>query len=425
MNVFDNSDIANYQDAVAKANTANLTEDQKATRRQQEEDKETDSYNETLRGILDPIGGELLRKPLEGLVHDTLKKGIKKLTGKATEEGTKIAKAGAKKLAERLGVSEDQITGATRKLSGVKEPSLGEVKLPKSTLPAKLDDETAKLLNRSRRVRGKAPKINTTKTAEVDGEPRLVSAFDDTPIVPKPFKAPLFEDATGDDWVDKLYNSPVNATSKTVERARARVPTEAPPAEEPRPITKSLDDIFKQPETQEAVDFKFKRPIQPKTEPDLSDLPSVEELTAAKAEPQVLDQLAPMRELAQQQAEARNSSIIDTAKPLPKPQPVEPPKPTAPATTDEPTAGQSIGNQAEKEAGQPLEKSIGEDVGKEAGEAVLESEAALGGPEDPLADIAGLFAGLGTLLGGELGGKKSEPVEQVQAQLNPSTTYGI
>lgn len=421
MNVFDNSDIANYQDAVAKANEANLTEDQKATRRQQAEDKETDKYNDTLRGILDPIGGELLRKPLEGLVHDTLKKGIKKLTGKATEEGTKIAKAGAKKLAERLGVSEDQITGATRKLSGVKEPPLGEVKLPKSTLPASLDNDTAELLNRSRRVRGKAPKINTTPTEEVDGEPRLISAFDDIPIVPKPFKTPLFEDATGDDWVDKLYNSPVNATSKTVESARARVPTEAPPTEEPRPITKSLEDIFKQPETQEAVDFKFKRPLQPKTEPDLSDLPSVEELTAAKAEPQVLDQLAPMRELAQQQAEARNSSIIDTAKPLPKPQPVEPPKPTAPAPTEEPSAGQSIAKQAEKEAGGVLEK----DVGKEAGEAVLESEAALGGPEDPLADIAGLFAGLGTLLGGELGGKKSEPIEQVQAQLNPSTTYGI
>ncbi len=421
MNVFDNSDIANYQDAVAKANEANLTEDQKATRRQQAEDKETDKYNDTLRGILDPIGGELLRKPLEGLVHDTLKKGIKKLTGKATEEGTKIAKAGAKKLAERLGVSEDQITGATRKLSGVKEPPLGEVKLPKSTLPASLDNDTAELLNRSRRVRGKAPKINTTPTEEVDGEPRLISAFDDSPIVPKPFKTPLFEDATGDDWIDKLYNSPVNATSKTVESARARVPTEAPPTEEPRPITKSLEDIFKQPETQEAVDFKFKRPLQPKTEPDLSDLPSVEELTAAKAEPQVLDQLAPMRELAQQQAEARNSSIIDTAKPLPKPQPVEPPKPTAPAPTEEPSAGQSIAKQAEKEAGGVLEK----DVGKEAGEAVLESEAALGGPEDPLADIAGLFAGLGTLLGGELGGKKSEPIEQVQAQLNPSTTYGI
>lgn len=425
MNVFDNSDIANYQDAVAKANEANLTEDQKVQRRQEAEDKETDKYNDTLRGILDPIGGELLRKPLEGLVHDTLKKGIKKLTGKATEEGTKIVKAGAKKLAERLGVSEDQITGATRKLSGVKEPPLGEVKLPKSTLPAKLDDETAKLLNRSRLVRGKAPKINTTPTEEVDGEPRLVNAFDDTPIVPKPFKAPLFEDATGDDWVDKLYNSPVNATSKTLENARARVPTEAPPTQEPRPTTKSLDDIFKQPETQEAVDFKFKRPLQPETEPDLSGLPSVEQLTAAKAEPQVLDQLAPMRELAQQQAEARNASIIDTAKPLPKPQPVEPPTPQAPKTTEEPPAGQSIGNQAEKEAGGVLEKDIGEDVGKEAGEAVLESEAALGGPEDPLADIAGLFAGLGTLLGGELGGKKSEPVEQVQAQLNPSTTYGI
>ena len=422
MNIFDNSDIANYQDAVAKANEANLTQSQKIQRRQEAEDKETDKYNDTLRGILDPIGGELLRKPLEGLVHDTLKKGIKKLTGKATEEGTKIAKAGAKKLAERLGVSEDQITGATRKLSGVKEPSLGEVKLPKSTLPARLDDETAKLLNRSRRVRGKAPKINTTKTAEVDGEPRLVSAFDDSPIVPKPFKAPLFKDATGDDWLDKLYNSPVNATSKTVKSARARVPTEAPPAEEPRTITKSLDDIFKQPETQEAVDLKFKRPLPPQPDPDLADLPSVEELaSAAKSEPQVLDQLAPMRELAQQQAESTNASIIDTAKPLPKPQPVEPPKPTAPATTDEPTAGQSIGNQAEKEAGGVLEK----DVGKEAGDAVLESEAVLGGPEDPLADIAGLFAGLGTLIGGELGGKKSEPIEQAQAQLNPSSTYGI
>jgi hypothetical protein len=218
-----------------------------------------------------------------------------------------------------------------------------------------------------------------------------------------------------------LYNSPVNATSKTVENARARVPTEAPPVEEPRTITPSLEKIFKQPETQEAVDFKFKRPLQPKPDPDLSDLPSVEELTAAKAEPQVLDQLAPMRELAQQQAEARNASIIDTAKPLPKPQPVEPPKPQAPKSTDEPSAGQDIAKQAEKEAGQPLEKSIG----TEAGEATLEAETALGGPEDPLADIAGFIAGIGTLLGGELGGKKAEPIEQVQAQLNPSTTYGI
>ena len=425
MNVFDNSDIANYQDAVAKANEANLTQSQKIQKRQDAEDKETDKYNDTLRGILDPIGGELLRKPLEGLVHDTLKKGIKKLTGKATEEGTKIAKAGAKKLAERLGVSEDQITGATRKLSGVKEPPLGEVKLPKSTLPASLDNDTAELLNRSRRVRGKAPKINTTPTEEVDGEPRLVSAFDDAPIVPKPFKTPLFEDATGDDWVDKLYNSPVNATSKTVESARARVPTEAPPTEEPRPITKSLEDIFKQPETQEAVDFKFKRPLQPKTEPDLSDLPSVEELTAAKAEPQVLDQLAPMRELAQQQAEARNSSIIDTANPLPKPQPVEPPKPTAPAPTDEPSAGQSIGKQAEKEAGGVLEKDVGKEVGAEIATDAIEGSAAAQGFLDPISDIAGLFAAVGTLLGGELGGKKSEPIEQVQAQLNPSTTYGI
>jgi hypothetical protein len=34
MNVFDNSDIANYQDAVAKANEENLTQAQKMQRRQ-------------------------------------------------------------------------------------------------------------------------------------------------------------------------------------------------------------------------------------------------------------------------------------------------------------------------------------------------------------------------------------------------------
>jgi hypothetical protein len=420
MNVFDNADIANYQDAVAKASQANLTQQQKIDKRQEEENKQTENYNETLRGILDPIGGEILRQPLEGLVHDTIKKGIKKLTGKATEEVAKVAKAGAKRLSERLGVTDDQIARASRELGKPREPPLSELKLPKSTLPAKLDNDTAKLLNRSRLVRGKAPKINTTPTEEVDGEPRLVSAFDDKPIVPKPFKAPLFEEASGDDWVDKLYNSPVNATSKTVENARARVPTEAPPAEEPRGITPSLEKIFKQPETQEAVDFKFKRPIQPKTEPDLSGLPSVEELTAAKAEPQVLDQLAPMRELAQQQAEARNASIIDTAKPVPKPQPVEPPKPQAPKSTDEPSAGQSIEKQAEKEASQPLEKTgleTGAEEGLEGTEIALES--------DPLTAGIGLILGLGTLIGGELGGKKAEPIEQVQAKLNPSTTYGI
>ena len=100
-------------------------------------------------------------------------------------------------------------------------------------------------------------------------------------------------------------------------------------------------------------------------------------------------------------------------------------KPTAPPAGEEPPGGQTLGSQAEKEAGSVVEKDVGKTVGKSAGDAVLESEAVLGGPEDPLADIVGLFAGLGTLLGGAFGGEKPKPPPIPQAQLNPSSTFGI
>ena len=437
MNIFDNSDIANYQDSVAKANQTNQTEEQKIERRQNAQDKETDSYNDTLKGILDPIGGELLRKPLEGLVHDTLKKGIRKLTGKATVEGKKIIKTGAKKLAEKLGVTDEQISGLTNKLSSVKLPDSSVVSQFKSTIPAKLDNDTAKILNKTRNIRGKAPKINTAESDIVDGEPRVVDAFSGKPIVPKSVKQPLFEGASEDDWVDKIYNSNATDTAKTLRSAKAKVPTQAPPEPAPKdPATKSLDSIFDdQDDVSKAVDFKGKRIPQPKVD-DLSDLPSIEELQG-KVAPPVLDQLAPMRQLQQQQAESANKSLIDTAKPLaPTADPTAPPaptadptaptaKPTAPPAGEEPPGGQTLGSQAEKEAGSVVEKDVGKTVGKSAGDAVLESEAVLGGPEDPLADIVGLFAGLGTLLGGAFGGEKPKPPPIPQAQLNPSSTFGI
>jgi len=427
MNIFDNSDIANYQDSVAKANQTNQTEEQKIERRQNAQNKETDSYNNTLKGILDPIGGELLRKPLEGLVHDTLKKGIRKLTGKATVEGKKIIKTGAKKLAEKLGVTDEQISGLTNKLSSVKLPDSSVVSQFKSTIPAKLDNDTAKILNKTRNIRGKAPKINTAESDIVDGEPRAVDAFSGKPIVPKSVKQPLFEGASEDDWIDKIYNSNATDTAKTLRSAKAKVPTQAPPEPAPKdPATKSLDSIFDdQDDVSKAVDFKGKRIPQPKVD-DLSDLPSIEELQG-KVAPPVLDQLAPMRQLQQQQAESANKSLIDTAKPLaPTADPTAPPaKPTAPPAGEEPPGGQTLGSQAEKEAGSVVEKDVGKSVGKSAGDAVLESEAVLGGPEDPLADIVGLFAGLGTLLGGAFGGEKPKPPPVAQAQLNPSSTFGI
>jgi len=82
---------------------------------------------------------------------------------------------------------------------------------------------------------------------------------------------------------------------------------------------------------------------------------------------------------------------------------------------------------AAKAAGQSTEKSLGKDAAESAAKALAtagETEAELGGPEDPIADIVSLGLGLGTLFGG-LGGVEHQKLPTYRTPINPSVVYGI
>lgn len=82
-----------------------------------------------------------------------------------------------------------------------------------------------------------------------------------------------------------------------------------------------------------------------------------------------------------------------------------------------------IGQAAVKATG----KDVSEDLGKTAADAVeaaATTEAELGGPEDPLADILSLGVGLGTMFGG-LGNIKHQALPTYRRPVNPSVVYGI
>tara|TARA_S200002703_G_scaffold65493_2_gene56574 strand:- start:9793 stop:11364 length:1572 start_codon:yes stop_codon:yes gene_type:complete len=286
-----------------------------------------------------------------------------------------------------------------------------------------------------------------------------------------------------DDWTTSLYDNPITHSSAppdvTAPPAEAPAPVEVEAPENPfsfsnfqsgsgafgdapKPSTSSrLSSIFQDSNLDNApsVDFTGKslRVPQPKA---LS-----ADSVAGDAEP--LDQLAPMRDLLKgrgaggdavpQFTRAQNQQVLrDFQRTATDPPPSAsaqsvnrpltedktltpesgqpPPKPTpeddqvGPNAGDtrpppKPSAIEGDADDVAKQSGESALKSAGEDALEEGGDIML----AGGGPEDPITDVIGLVAGLGTLLGGLFGGHHTKPMPPTvdATPVNPTYQSGV
>lgn len=465
MDIFRTADLQERKDAMDEA----LASARGKEADKQEQDKKDEEYNEKLQGVTDPIAQELLRKPIE----DLAKKAFGKVSGAIRSRVAGGIRTAGRQVgdrlqaqASRLGVNGDDLEA----LRSGNPSRIGSRLLTRtqgratSAIPSgEVDDDTRSVLNIGRRLRG-----GTARPAQptgTDGEPVEVDAFSGDPVIRQteaPRPQPIGE---ADDWTTQLYDSPITHTSELP----ARIPTTARP---------SL--AFDSPEdpTQRFVSSRLNKIF---SSTDLSDLPTPSFRPAPRVQPpstagdaQVLDQLAPMREagriqgsgISQRQA-LQNRQVLEDFKnaspdltegrttvqarvqadaisgpatpqqPLVQGQAPEPdvqPESSAPAPREEPpsgTDGSSVEAPSIRQAGQGAEQSLQRSAGRSAGEvgedalrSFAESEGALGGPEDPLADVVGLVAGLGTLFGGLFGGHHTDAISS-DATSNAVAQQGV
>lgn len=471
MDIFRNPDLEERQEAQQEA--LNDYRDKKTTEAEAtaEQDKKDGEFNQVLEGVTQPLATEFLRKPIEDLGKRAFGKvagairsrvsGVLRSAGKGAKDAltSKLESS-----ASKLGVNAEDLqalrSGDASKIGGRllgKVPTEGP---PTSALPTgELDDETRQVLNVGRSLRGGLPK--PAQPTDSGGEPVEVDAFSGKPIERQPEVPRPQEIDEADDWTTQLYDQPITHAPDMPSRlpsTRAPVDLGTEP-ENPadRVVANRLSNIFKGTDTSDLPTPSFKP------------APRVQPPEASAGDTQTLDQLAPMREAMKAQeispeSALKNRSILDqfqntdadlrtgqTQTPLQEaqseavsggqtpagqeplqgqPNPVEgQPAQTAPEPSGtDPTAPKpdlgpggeqdsnvdaSVSKTAGQEADQALEtgaKKTIKDVGTDALESFGESEAVLGGPEDPLADIVGLFAGLGTLFGGLFGGHHHKAV---------------
>ena len=439
--VFEQSDLQRLQNALNEANG----ELNKQKIKEADIEKKDDQYNERLSTLTEPFAQELLRKPIEDAPKAVIS-GAKKAIGKGLNyvkgEAEKQVDKRVAQLSERLGVPDLGEAGRSL-LSGdfgsflPKSSSLDQVAGKARATLSSFNEDGLSAINRARASGGNAPLRTSDEPTEVDaftGKPV-------TPVVSK--KKPLFDIAEDDDWTSDLYDKPITHTSRLFEdRPSVRLPdTPAPPslrASEALPKTSSLESFLPLDKAKTdlgSVDFKFKRPVQPRVQPKPA--------TAVEGDTSVLDQLAPMREamktpnapLAQ-----RNSAVSDLLAGTDEAPPAPAPKPTLSAvggTQTEPlTDGQATDDAAkalqggakrvvsrdvtgaaekaaaEKAAAKTAEKGVGSDIAEGLAGAA-EGEAEAQGGLDPVSDIIALVAGLGTLFGGEFGKHHTITPEEV------------
>ena len=142
-----------------------------------------------------------------------------------------------------------------------------------------------------------------------------------------------------------------------------------------------------------------------------------------------------------QRDQAVGRVLADEGQAPPKSVPIEKPKPP---TGEEPTlstgqasedASKAVSGTAKRVVSRDIEEASSvakdvstgtEDLAKAGGKAlgtIAETDAELGGPEDPIGDIISLVAGVGTLLGGVFGKHHTET--PVEVPTNPTSQQGV
>ena len=473
MDIFRQADLDERREAMQDA-LADYTSKKEG---EEEQEKKNDDYNEKLQAITDPLAQELLRKPLEDL--------SKKVFGKAStavrSRVSGVLRSGARQAREavtsrlqdsasRLGVGAEDLealrSGDPSRIAG-RLISRTEGPATPSLPTGDLDDDTRTVLNRSRALRGRLSR--PAQPTGDDGEPVEIDALTGRPIVrqednPRP---QAIDEA--DDWTAQLYDQPITHDLDLP----SRVPSTRPPislASEPedptaRVVSNRLNSIFKATDPSDLPTPSF-RPT-----------PRVQPATASAGDSQVLDQLAPMREAlkttesstiprttALQNRQILNQyrftdsdlrtgtgrpTAVDEAQAQATSGPATPQQPqlqgqsepvqttpesSAPPPRSEPPSGtgdSSVDASAGRQAGQQVERTVEQSAGRETttlAEQALQNagkaDLALGGAEDPLADVLGLVTGIGTLLGGIFGGHH-DAVSDAGALSNASTQQGV
>ncbi len=468
MDIFRNADLNDWNNALGddRADEANKAE------LKAEQEKKDDEFNETLQSITDPLAQEFLRKPVE----DIQKKVLGKVSGairsrvaggvrSAAEKGKTFAQQKLSQAADRFGVSDEDLqdlrSGFQQSRASRFAPSrTSTTGRATSAVPDEIDDDARSALNTSRVLDGRTPlKAPQTDSA---GEPVEVDAFTGKPVVRQAPESQPFTEP--DDWVSDLYDSPIShvnpgsAVPKAIPKPQDPLNFSSPDNPTERFAAKRLNDIFRSTDTSSLPTPSFKP--EPKLQP-----------AAESGDAEALDQLHPLRQLFNLSPEdaAQNKAVLQafknsdgdlsTGTPTPKPvqlqgqqsppdakpatssgeptpsDPTQPPQPKPPTTdsgtSPPPTSDSDADASVSRAAGQEVDKSLEKggaktlkSVGTETLESIGEGEAALGGPEDPLADIVGLGMGLATLFGGIFGGHHTD-TKSVGTAVNAGIQQGV
>lgn len=324
--------------------------------------EDADTYNETMRSIVDPIGGEILKKPL----IKGLKSGLKKVLGR----GKSIVSGAAEDLKAGVNPTTRIVAGAKKTIADVKN-TVVETKNDVQ----KLAKGTRKVLNDARQSIGKKP-----------------FKFDKEKFLREAKKGEGF----GQSNPDLNYNP--NSLSDIPKSEGSLVD---PLQSDIGRATASLDDRA----TVSGMDSLIKRVGGNR-------MSLQEGLTRAQnpsADADALDSLSPMRNAGG--GAGKSFQAPKDVDPLTGKANVPPPT-EEPGQTPKVKAPKGKGSGAEDDAEDVLDKDPAADV-----------EIAGGGPEDIFTDILAGLIGIGTLIGGAVGGKKATKV--TGQAINPSSQFGI
>lgn len=426
------SDLSKYNSAMQAYSNSLAIESNNAQRIQAEaqnkNDEAADSYNETMKAIVEPVGAEILKDPITKLI----KKGTTKLLG-ATKEAATAAVQDVKNGVNpgvRLAAAAKRSLSAAR--SGLTE-TRNEF--------GKLAEGTKKLLNSARANRGLAaigeggvnrPRINMQ--AMLDAEERAAT------------RANILSRLSPDARISQsvLGNAATDADA---------LPSIKPPSAS-RPMTSNdlPSDVASDvdPLAAQGVDTAAaKSVVDFNSEQGMSNLMSrvgarsLADSQGAMARPfgvdaGAQDSGAPMRASMMQRTPLDAGGPADPLTGAPfKPDPTAP---DGTPNTGGTGAGSSIPDPLGAQGGANVPKVTLDDPAPKPSvklpklksnlaalpEEESEIDLAGGGPEDIFSDIIGALVGLGTIIGGAVGGKSSKKVAPIQFQnVNPSVQFGI